>query len=161
MKRGEKMLPSEVLREVISKKYNINLEKYAWKEEFKKLVFSIKLDNDLETNATTLGEIYSEGFNIGHCGLTSRYIARGFEEAELYFGKAKLLIGTKKSPNGEHAWTIINDYLIDSTLMICIPKSHMEDLGYKCEKHLEHSCARLLSEYDVYDHEYEVKKLKK
>ena len=54
-----------------------------------------ELDEYLEENAKTLGEVYEKGFNIGHCGLTSRYIARRFEEANMYCGKAKLLVGTK------------------------------------------------------------------
>jgi hypothetical protein len=115
------MLPSEELRKEISQLYNINLEKFAWSEELKKQILSIKLDEELETNAETLEEIYTLGYNIGHCGLTSRYVAKQFNEAKLFYGKAKLLVGTKSAPNGEHAWTTINDYLIDTTLMLCIP----------------------------------------
>ena len=74
------MLPSERLRKDISKKYNVELEQYAWPEQFSELVFKIELDESLETNAKTLKDVYEKGFNIGHCGLTSRYIARKFEE---------------------------------------------------------------------------------
>lgn len=155
------MLPSEILRQEISKKYNVNLERYAWNEEFQKIIFSIELDDYLEKNAKSLEEIYRNGFNIGYCGLTSRYIARGFEEAELCYGKAKLLVGTKKAPNGEHAWTIINGNLIDSTLMIFLPIEIAKELGYKEEKRIAHSSARMLSEYDIYDVEFDIKKKEK
>ena len=148
------MLPSEELRQTISQTYNINLSQYAWSEEFKQLVFSAQLDELLEKNAHTLEEIYQKGFNIGNCGLTSRYIARRFDEAELFYGRATLLIGTKNSEDGDHAWTIINNHVIDSTLMLCIPINEAEKLGYVPEKQIEHECARLLSEFNVYDNEY-------
>lgn len=148
------MLPSEELRQTISQTYNINLSQYAWSEEFKQLVFSTQLDELLEKNAHTLEEIYQKGFNIGNCGLTSRYIARRFDEAELFYGRATLLIGTKNSEDGDHAWTIINNHVIDSTLMLCIPINEAEKLGYVPEKQIEHECARLLSEFNVYDNEY-------
>ena len=149
------MLPSEELRKEISQLYNINLEKFAWSEELKKQILSIKLDEELETNAETLEEIYTLGYNIGHCGLTSRYIAKQFNEAKLFYGKAKLLVGTKSAPNGEHAWTTINDFLIDTTLMLCIPITEIIKLGYITEKEIAHDSARMLSEYDRYDNDFE------
>lgn len=149
------MLPSEELRKEISQLYNINLEKFAWSEELKKQILSIKLDEDLETNAETLEEIYTLGYNIGHCGLTSRYIAKQFNEAKLFYGKAKLLVGTKSAPNGEHAWTTINNFLIDTTLMLCIPITEIIKLGYITEKEIAHDSARMLSEYDRYDNDFE------
>ena len=152
------MLPSEKLRKEIAEKYNINLEQYVWPEQFKDIVFFIKLDTDLETNAKTLGDIYEKGFNIGHCGLTSRYVARKFEEANLYYGKSQLLVGTKNSPNGEHAWTTIEGFLVDTTLMLLIPVSEALKLGYQPEKKIEYKSARTLSEYDIYDLEYEAEK---
>lgn len=155
------MLPSELMREEISKKYNVDLEKYAWPEQFKEMILSIKLNQDYETSAKTLREIYEHGFNIGRCGLTSRYIARKFEEATLYYGKADLLVGTKSSKNGEHAWTTIEGFLVDSTLMLLIPMSEAVSLGYISEKKLEYKSARMLSEYDIYDNEYEKEKIKK
>ncbi len=149
------MLPSEKLRNEISELYNINLEQYAWSEELKHQIFSTKLDKDLESNADTLEDIYTLGYNIGHCGLTSRYVARQFNEAKLFYGKAKLLVGTKSAPNGEHAWTTINNFLIDTTLMICIPITEITKLGYIPEKEIAHVNARLLSEYDRYDNDFE------
>lgn len=149
------MLPSEELRQYISETNDIDLNKYAWSEELKQQIFSTKLDKDLEENADILNDIYQMGFNIGHCGLTSRYICRQFPEATLYYGKASLLIGTPSSPNGEHAWVTINGYLVDSTLMICIPLTKINQLGYIPEKEITHDGARILSEYDRYDLEYE------
>lgn len=148
------MLPSEVLRKEISQKYNIDLEQYAWSEDFKRKIFSIQLDKYLESNADTLEEIYSYGFNIGHCGLTSRYVVRNFDDAKLFYGKSSLLVGTKNAPNGEHAWTSLNSFIIDTTLMICLPIDKAEELGYVQEKEIAPYGARILSEYDVYDIEF-------
>lgn len=152
------MLPSEILRNEIEEKHNVDLKKYAWNDNLKQEIFSTPLDDSIETYATTLKEIYEKGFNIGHCGLTSRYICRRFEDATLYYGKAKLLVGTKDSPNGEHAWTILNNNVIDTTLMLCIPKEKAKELGYNVEKEIIPYCARVLSEYDTYDMEFENEK---
>lgn len=149
------MLPSELLRNELSQLYKINLEQYAWSETLKHQIFKTKLDKELEENADTLEEIFIKGYNIGHCGLTSRYVARQFKDANLFYGKARLLIGTENAPNGEHAWTTINNYLIDTTLMICIPLTETAKLGYIPEKEIAHDSARILSEYDRYDNEYE------
>ena len=149
------MLPSEILRKEIGTKYNINLEQYAWSDELKKDIFSIEWDDTIETQASTLKEIYEHGFNIGHCGLTSRYVCRKFDSANLFYGKANLLIGTKAAPNGEHAWTTLNNYIIDTTLMIAIPSDKAKELGYIKEKEIAPVSARILSEYDTYDSEFE------
>ena len=138
----------------ISQKYNINLENYKWNPEFLTSIFSIELNKDLETNASTLGEIYKLGFNIGHCGLTSRYIAIKYPQAILHYGIASLLIGTNSSPRGEHAWITIENFLIDPTLMICIPLDISQSLGYISKKEIAPESARILSEYDIYDNEF-------
>lgn len=148
------MLPSEELRQTISIKYNIDLEQYKWNEDFQQSIFKIELDKALEDHASTLEDIFNKGFNIGHCGLTSRYIARKYNKATLYYGNASLLKGTKNSPNGEHAWTTLNGFVIDTTLMVCIPLPEAENLGYTIEKEIAHDSARILSEYEIYDHEY-------
>ena len=148
------MLPSEELRQTISAKYNIDLEQFAWPTKLKEQILSIVLDKALETHASTLEEIFQKGFNIGHCGLTSRYVARKYDKATLYYGNASLLKGTKNSPNGEHAWITINGFVIDTTLMICIPLTEAKKLGYIPEREIAHDSARILSEYDVFDHEY-------
>ena len=98
------MLPSEWLRRDISKKCDVNLEQYAWREQFSELVFKIELYESLETNA------------------------------KMYYGKADLLKGTKNAPNGEHTWTIVEDFLIDTTLMFLIPVNDAVKLGYLSEK---------------------------
>ena len=47
------MLPSEELRKDIAKKYNVDLEQYAWPEQLRNIIFSISLDECLEENAKT------------------------------------------------------------------------------------------------------------
>jgi hypothetical protein len=66
MKGNDIMLPSEELRQSIQETYNIDLNKYAWSEEFKQQVLSTKLDKVLESHADTLQDVYQMGFNIGH-----------------------------------------------------------------------------------------------
>ena len=147
------MLPSEQLRLEVSKEQNIDLEQYKWPEELKKIILGINLDKEVEPTFDKMNEVYTVGFNIGHCGLTSRYVVRSLDKAKLYYGKSKLLVGTPSSPNGEHAWTTLEGYIIDTTLMICFPESKRVELGYIPEKEILPLAARVLSEYDTYESE--------
>lgn len=148
------MLPAEKLRLLIEKHYNINLSKYAWNDELKNNIFSIPLDKTLEEKANTLKDVYLHGFNIGHCGLTSRYVIQKYNDASLNYGICKLLIGTKSALNGSHAWVEYNGYLIDTTLMLCIPLDDKEKLGYETTKVIDKDSATMLSEYELYDHDF-------
>ena len=148
------MLPSEKLRKLLSKTYNIDLEKYAWSEELKSFIFSIKLDKDYENNVNTMQEVYNNGFNIGHCGLTSRYLVINLKNSDLHYGTCTLLKGTKSSPNGNHAWTVMNNIIIDTTLMICIPLEKANELGYISQKVIAKESACLLPEYDTFSNEF-------
>ena len=152
------MLPSEKLRQQISKIYSLDIIQYAWEENLKGKLFKIELDKEIESHADTLQDIFELGFNIGHCGLTSRYIAINFPDAKVYYGIASLLIGTPDSPNGEHAWIVIDGHLIDTTLMLYIPEDKAQVLGYIPEREISYDSARILSEYDTYDIEYELLK---
>lgn len=147
------MLPSEQLRLEVSKEQNTDLEQYKWTEELKEIILGINLDKEVEPTFDKMSEVYTVGFNIGHCGLTSRYVVRTFDKAKLYYGKSKLLVGTPSSPNGEHAWTTLEGYIIDTTLMICFPESKRVELGYIPEKEILPLAARVLSEYDTYESE--------
>ncbi len=148
------MIPSERLRLLIEKIYNVDLEKYKWPEELQKVIFETNLDKDYEEYSHTLEDAYVNGFNIGHCGLTARYLARCFEKAAMHIGVLSLLVGTKRSTSGNHAWVELEKFLIDPTLMIIIPISKKEELGYKTKKVLAYDSARTLSEYDTYENEY-------
>jgi len=152
------MLPSEQLRLEISQEQGLNLEQYAWDQDFQQRIFQIELDKELETSADNLGQIYSLGYNIGHCGLTSRYIVRTFENAKLHYGKSKILVGTDSSPDGEHAWTILDECIIDTTLMMIIPIEKAKEFGYISEKEILPASAKVLSEYDTYEIEFKKNK---
>ena len=154
------MFPPEQLRKKVSLENRIDLEQYKWSKELTQRILEINLDKELEPSADTLRDVYSQGFNIGHCGLTSRYVVKTFKGAALYYGKSKLLVGTPASPDGEHAWTILEHNLIDTTLMISIPIEKIEELGYIPEKEISPISAKHLSEYDVYDIEYQKNKIK-
>ena len=147
------MLPSEKLRKLISKTYNLELEKYAWSEELKNFILSIKLDEIYEDKVSSMQEVYEKGLNIGHCGLTGRYLSRNIEKAKLHYGTCSLLKGTKNSPDGDHAWITINNFLIDTTLMLNIPLEYIHDFGYIEEKMIAKDSSCMLSEYDTYSNE--------
>ncbi len=97
--------------------------------------------------------VYENGFNIGHCGLTSRYVAISNPDADLYYGVFPALAGTKSSKHGEHAWTVIDNHVVDTTLMIAIPVDIAISLGYEFKRKIDESSARILPEYDLYSNE--------
>ena len=147
------MLPSEKLRKLIEKIYQIDLEKYAWSEEFKKHIFSINLDELYEKYVKTMEEVYKCGYNIGHCGLTSRYLAINLKDALLHYGTCAILKGTKCSLNGNHAWITLDNVLIDTTLMLIIPLDKINEYGYTSNKIIAKESACILSEYDTFSKE--------
>ena len=98
----------------------------------------------------------SEGFEF-----RDKDVVREFDNAKLYYGKSKLLVGTPSSPNGEHAWTTLDGYIIDTTLMICFPESKRVELGYIPEKEILPLAARVLSEFDTYESELHKQYIKK
>lgn len=148
------MLPSEILRDKISKRINVDLSEYAWNDKLKQTIFNIKLCKDLEEKVDSLKEIYEYGLNIGHCGLTARYLMRSFSDLELYYGRFNALIGTKNSIDGNHAWVTTHDYIIDTTLMIILPIETALKIGYVPEKKIAKKSAIVLSEYELFSNEY-------
>lgn len=146
---------NDVTREVDEFSYYINLDDYVWDDEFKSFVFNIKLNTDIEESVSTMKEVYDEGLNVGHCGLTSRYLAINDFEVELPFknSKCNLLKGTAGSDYGNHCWCFKGDYIIDTTLMIRIPGDIAIKLGYSWDGILYHDSSRVLSENDTYSRE--------
>ena len=43
-------------------------------KELKQEIFSTELDPYIEPHASTLKEVFEQGFNIDHCGFTSRHL---------------------------------------------------------------------------------------
>lgn len=148
------MLPSEELRDKISQIINIDLNRYAWNKDFKNFVFNFKLDNLYEDELCYLEEAFLYGLNIGHCGLTSRYIALNIPKVDLYYGKFLPLAGTKNSKDGNHAWTVCGEYVIDTTLMIVLKIEDAKKLGYIFERKIDPESAKILSEYDTFSREF-------
>ncbi|MDD2376342.1 MAG: hypothetical protein PHD15_02240 [Clostridia bacterium] len=140
---------SDNLRIKLSKKYSINLESYVWDDELNDFILNIKL-NFFEELIKTMAEVYKFGFNIGHCGLTSRYFALAFPKAKIAYGTLPILKGTKNSETGNHAWVINNDFILDTTLRLIIPENIATSIGYTTEKILDHVSARMFSEYELY-----------
>lgn len=146
--------PSEVLRQLVAIYEDLPLEEYAWDEDLKKEIFSIPTDIYIEEHVSNLGEAYKNGYNIGHCGTTSRYLSIHFPEALVHYGKTDLLIGTKNSSNGSHAWIEMNNFVLDPTLMIKFPVNYKELFKYQTSKVLAKLPSLILSEYDTFDLEY-------
>lgn len=153
------MLESELLRQEISLKFNINLEKYKWSKELAERIFNIEFDWRDEDKVSKMLEVYENGLNIGACGRTARYLAIEFPDAELHIGICDLLVGTKNAEFGNHAWITIEDKIIDSTLMIQAPIKELERY-YHTNKVLDYNSARVIPEYCTYSDELKSKSRK-
>lgn len=115
------MLPSETLRDIISKKTKIRLEAYSWQKGFIKKVFNIDFVDG--SRHMTLETIFKEGLNIGNCLLTAYHISSIIPNAIICTGKVDLVKGTKNAPKGDHVWIEDDSYIYDTTLMVKIPRS--------------------------------------
>lgn len=147
------MIPSENLRALLEEAYHLPLSDYAWNDDLKHLIFSIKCDPFIEDKVSTLGDAYRFGFNIGHCGTTSRYFSINFDKALMHVGYVDMLCGTKSSTNGGHAWVEYDEYVLDPSLMIFFPVSKKEEFGYHTKNILAKSASCILSEYDTFSFE--------
>lgn len=124
------MIPSKILRKIISQRLELNLDTYSWSEEFEKRVMAIYFrEND---KIYTFKDVYEKGCNIGNCLLTSKYISQTLRSSTICAGKVEILKGTKNSKNGDHVWVEVEDLIIDPTLMISIPKE--TDIAKKYHK---------------------------
>ena len=148
------MLPSEKLRTIVEEKCNLPLSDFAWDSEMKMRIFSIPTESGFEPHCPTLFQAYANGFNIGHCGTTSRYFSRAFPASRMHVGIMKYLAGTKHSTNGAHAWVEMDGMLLDPTLMILLPTSLKEEFGYITDRILAKDSSTILSEYDLFEHEF-------
>ena len=118
------MIPSVILRKIISQIYTVNIEAYAWSKEFQKRVFKIKFKD--MSRSFTLGDVYMNGCNIGNCLHTSCIIQSKMQSLLIVVGKVEILKGTKNSAQGDHVWLEDDDNIYDPTLMIVVPKeSHI------------------------------------
>lgn len=122
------MIPSKFLRLIISKNHKIKLKNLAWNKDFELKVFRIKF---IDGNKTlSLKTIFKDGYNIGNCLLTAYYVSSIIEDSLICTGKVEILKGTKNSPNGDHVWIETENEIIDTTLMIVIPKYHIYSKFY-------------------------------
>lgn len=116
------MIPSKILRLIISKNHKIKLEEFSWNKDLQNKIFQIEfIDGHKKLSLKT---IFKDGYNIGNCLLTSYYVSTIFENSLICTGKVEILKGTKNSPNGDHVWIETEDNIIDTTLMIIIPKNN-------------------------------------
>ena len=115
------MIPSIILRKIISQIYTLNLETYTWSKKLQKEIFSIKVKDTGKT--FTLKEVYLNGCNIGNCLHTSCLIQNKLNTLLIVVGKVAILKGTKNSAQGDHVWLEDETNIYDPTLMIVLPKT--------------------------------------
>lgn len=94
------------------------------------------------TNISTYSSMYEyfkKGEHIGTCGFTSQLLGSAFKNPKFHMReRAPFLDGTKgcsEKNDYSHAWLEIEengeDYYIDTSIMMCIPKTIAAELGYE------------------------------
>jgi len=78
----------------------------------------------------SLYDYFKNGDNIGFCLDACNHLSEMFDEYEIYKGILPAIKGSKRSPNGEHAWLISDGIIYDTSLLLAIDKSLSERLGY-------------------------------
>lgn len=124
------MLPSEILRYNISKELGYDLTRFAWRRDLRKEILGANLDLDLETYFPTLEDIFAQGLNVNSNILTCKYISRCLPDAQVCIGFFTPVAGYGCSMRGEHAWLIMDECVIDPTLMVEIPIDVAKCIGY-------------------------------
>lgn len=97
-------------------------------KNYDKIMVCEKYNPDL-----TLGQMLREGLNYGRCGLFAKIFSTMiYANTEQYYinGECRTLKGSKNSKDGNHAWLLIDDKIIDTSFMIEMPKEYGTLFGY-------------------------------
>lgn len=142
------MLPSENLRYIISKEINYDLTRFAWGRNLKQEVLKTQLVSN--ESFENLRDVFTEGLNIGKNILTCKYISSQLPDAEVWIGYFYPLAGYGCSGRGEHAWLVMDGYLIDPTLMIEVPVEISKCIGYDFTFKLNKQSSAIISPDECY-----------
>lgn len=102
-----------------------------WDEEF---LNKLRKLNVFSGFSFSFLRVFEEGVNVGSCGETTVALSFLFENFEQHTGFLEALKGSKNSPNGEHSWLVVGEYIYDTTLMLKIHCSIATELGYRTEE---------------------------
>lgn len=154
------VLPSEILRYNISKEIGYDLTRFAWRRDLRKEILETNLDLDLETYFSTMEDIFEQGLNVTSNILTCKYISRCLPDAQVCIGFFIPVAGYGCSTRGEHAWLIMDDYVIDPTLMVEIPIEIAKCIGYDFKFMLNKQSSTVISPGECYLRKIQKKKQK-
>lgn len=74
--------------------------------------------------------IFKEGINIGGCTKVSEQLSYSFPYCYLCGGILGILKGTRNCPDGRHSWILVDNKIIDTTLMLIIDEDYAKNFGY-------------------------------
>ena len=81
-------------------------------------------------------QIFIDGANLGACTTMSKIVSYSLPTCEICGGTLSILEGTKNSPDGRHTWISYQGHIIDTSLMLDISESYMNNLGYNEENRI-------------------------
>lgn len=150
---------SDILVDLLISKNRIPYEvkKYRWSGDFIESLKTVKVDNLHMHIPFTLYTVFEMGLNIGACNLTSRHLMRllnDYQNAKMIYGRCRALKGTKlyfKKSQFSHVWIEYSGSIIDTTLMLKMPKYFaLNNLHYFEKKALAPESAAYFSDSDDY-----------
>lgn len=75
-------------------------------------------------------EVLKDGANLGYCTVCAKQVSYSFDSPYICGGTVDFLIGTINSIDGRHTWILNEGKVIDTTLMIIIDSSYINNFGY-------------------------------
>ena len=78
-------------------------------------------------------EIFRDGYNQGYCTVCSKQLSYSLISCNICGGTLPILTGTINCPKGDHTWIENDNYIIDTTLMLIIDKTYINEIGYELD----------------------------
>ncbi len=89
-----------------------------------------KINNQNIRGIDNFETVFKDGANIGYCTVAAKQLSYSFPNCYLCGGILPILKGTTNCPDGSHTWILVNNKIIDTTLMLIIDEDYASKLGY-------------------------------
>lgn len=78
-------------------------------------------------------EVLRDGYNQGYCTVASKQVSYSMDNCFICGGTLPILAGTANCKDGSHTWISKDNTIYDTTLMLVIDESLIENFGYNEE----------------------------
>ena len=89
-----------------------------------------KIQNQNIRNIDSFESVFRDGANKGYCTVASKQLSYSLTNCFIAGGLLPILIGTDNCQDGSHTWIIVDNYIIDTSLMLIIEEEYAKCIGY-------------------------------